>query len=230
MENLTDSATFGQPKAKSPQPAEAARHTRCTPATLREALEREMDSARAGDREDLDETLRHLRPRLYAIALRFAKNHDDAEDVVQEAMFRIWRNLDKFEGRAALSTWSHRITVNASLDSLRRQQVRSERVADVPDLDETYAGVDAREETTPESLLASAQIGAFVRAAIASLSPAHRQVLELRELESQTYEEIAARARCPVGTVMSRLHHARRRLATALPAPEDFGAAFLNAA
>jgi RNA polymerase sigma-70 factor (ECF subfamily) len=230
MENLSDSATFGQTKTKSPQPAEAARHTRCTPATLREALEREMDSAEAGAQEDLDVTLRRLRPRLYAIALRFAKNHDDAEDIVQEALFRIWRNIDRFEGRAALSTWSHRITVNASLDSLRRQQARSERVADVGEHDEGSLDREPREESTPESLLGSAQVSSLVRTAIASLSPAHRQVIELRELEDHSYEEIAARARCPVGTVMSRLHHARRRLATALPALEEFGAAFQVAA
>lgn len=203
MEKPCDTATFGRPSAKSPQQAEASRHTASTAATPEPA-------------DSLEVTLRSLRPRLFAVALRFSKNQDDAEDIVQEALVRIWRNIDRFEGRAALSTWSHRITVNASLDSLRRQQARVDRVVDGHD-EEHETTTELRDESTPEVLLGRAEVASLVRTAISTLSPTHREVLELRELEASSYDEIAARARCPVGTVMSRLHHARRRLATALP-------------
>jgi len=209
MKNPCDSRTFGCPSTKSPQTPEAARHTGYTAATQPETV--------AAEQDDVQALLRGMRPRLFAVALRFAKNPDDAEDIVQEALLRIWRNLDRFEGRAALSTWSHRITVNASLDSLRRQHTRMDRLVESQDEEGTAQAAEMQVEATPESLLGTAEVGSLVRQAIATLSPTHREVLEMRELEDSSYDEIAARARCPVGTVMSRLHHARRRLAGALP-------------
>ena len=71
--------------------------------------------------ETLEARLAAARPRLYAVALRMMRNPDDADDVVQDAMLKAWRNFAHFEGRAAFSTWLHRIVVNAALDrSIRR--------------------------------------------------------------------------------------------------------------
>jgi RNA polymerase sigma-70 factor (ECF subfamily) len=151
------------------------------------------------------------------VALKVLRNPDDAEDAVQDAFFKVWRYLDRFERRSSFSTWIHRIVMNASLDLLRRQSCRPETHADVEDGGERPA-LEPAHDLTPERHLEEAQTGALVRSAVATLSPAHRQALTLREFEDHSYEEIARVSQCPIGTVMSRLHHARRRVAEELRA------------
>jgi len=167
--------------------------------------------------DDLQEVLAAARPRMFAVALRMTRNPDDADDVVQEAMLKAWRAFGRFEGRAALSTWIHRIVVNAALDRLRARGPVASLAArgDGEEFERDSAsqsdGLTAVE--TPEELVRSAEVGAEVHRALGALPPAHRQVLALRELEGESYQSIADIVRCPIGTVMSRLHHARHRLA-----------------
>ena len=175
-----------------------------------------IERAQAGDRAALNRLLAGARPRLLAVALRVVRDRDDAEDVVQESLLKVCRYLTRFEGRAAFSTWLHRIVVNTSLDRLRRPDPRRDRVADSEDGERREETTPAVDEQTPERLYGQAEASAAVYGALARLSPVHRQVLSLRELEGESYQDIATRARCPVGTVMSRLHHARRRLAVEL--------------
>ncbi len=201
--------------AKAPQPSEAN--------SLRD-LDELIASARAGDRGALNRLLGHARPRLLAVALRMVRDRDDAEDVVQEALLKVCRNLTRFEGRSAFSTWLHRIVVNAALDRLRRQQSRWDRGTDTDHEEWRPSPVDAVDEETPERLVARAQTGAAVRGAIACLSQPHQEALALREFEGESYEAIARAARVPVGTVMSRLHHARHRLAEQLASTCDVAA------
>lgn len=169
-----------------------------------------------GDGETIDVLLAGARPRMYAVAFRMIKNHHEAEDVVQEAMLKVWRHVGRFQGRAAFSTWIHRIVVNAALDRLRarRPEVRvgapSSSQADDSDERRDIEGVSPE---TPEDLVGGAEIGAAVHRALGALSPVHRDALALRELDGESYESIARIVRCPIGTVMSRLHHARHRLA-----------------
>jgi RNA polymerase sigma-70 factor (ECF subfamily) len=175
-----------------------------------------IDQARAGDRGALNRLLASVRPRLMAVALRIMHDRDDAEDVVQEALVKVCRNLTRFEGRSAFTTWLHRIVVNTGLDRLRRPELRRDRVAENDEGEVRAEPVAAIDEETPEQLYSQAETGAVVQGAIARLSPVHREVLSLRELDGESYQDIAAIARIPVGTVMSRLHHARRRLAAEL--------------
>jgi RNA polymerase sigma-70 factor, ECF subfamily len=181
---------------------------------LREIVAR----ARKGDRRAFDQLLVALRPRAMAVAVKVLRNPDDAEDAVQDAFVKVWRYLDRFEGRASFATWIHRIVMNACLDILRRHSARPEMVSVESDDSETNANraSEPSHEETPERFVGQAQTSAIVHAALACLSAAHRQTLTLRELEDQSYEEIAQAVRIPVGTVMSRLHHARRRLADEL--------------
>jgi RNA polymerase sigma-70 factor (ECF subfamily) len=181
------------------------------------------DGARtAGDRgsageQTIDALLAAARPRMYSVALRLTKNHDDAEDVVQEAMLKAWRSMGRFEGRAAFSTWLHRIVVNAALDKLRarRPEVSTQAGAGGKADDDRVEGrsLEHVSPETPEDLVRGAEIGAAVHRALGALSPVHRDALALRELDGESYQSIARIVRCPIGTVMSRLHHARHRLA-----------------
>jgi RNA polymerase sigma-70 factor (ECF subfamily) len=192
--------------------------------------------AQAGEHRALNSLLAYARPRLLAVAIRIVRDRDDAEDVAQESLLKVCRYLTRFEARSAFTTWLHRIVVNTSLDRLRRPQQRLERTGQnrAGDRESDGAG-EARLEPpesishdTPERALAQAEVGAAVQGAIARLSPVHRQAIALRELNGESYQAIADIARCPVGTVMSRLHHARHRLAVELsPA---FGDAAMQAA
>jgi RNA polymerase sigma-70 factor (ECF subfamily) len=175
-----------------------------------------IDAACSGDRAALNRLLTDARPRLVAVAMRIVRDRDDAEDVVQEALLKVCRSLTRFEGRSAFSTWLHRIVVNAALDRLRRHQARRERhsIDEERDLQPTEA--DLVDEQTPERVVSRRETGAFVRGALARLSPSHREVLERREFDGESYSDLARIVRCPIGTVMSRLHHARHKLALEL--------------
>jgi RNA polymerase sigma-70 factor (ECF subfamily) len=178
-----------------------------------------LEKAQRGDHQAFATLVADARPRALAVALKVLRNPDDAEDAVQDAFLKVWRYLGRFEGRASFSTWIHRIVMNASLDLLRRQSCRPETHVEADDSGERRTPEPAHEET-PERSLAEAQTGHIVRTALQVLSPSHRQALTLREFEDRSYEEIAEASRCPIGTVMSRLHHARRKLADELRAAE----------
>jgi len=171
--------------------------------------------AKHGDREALSRLLSDARPRALAVAMRMMRNPDDAEDVVQDAFMKVLRHMARFEERAAFNTWLHRIVVNTCLDRLRRPEPRrAEPLGD--DGDEHERDCEGVNEETPELSLERARARQIVHRALEGLSPLHREAVTLRELEEHSYGEIARIARCPVGTVMSRLFHARRRLAEEL--------------
>jgi RNA polymerase sigma-70 factor (ECF subfamily) len=174
-------------------------------------------AAKQGHGEAFDQLLAGQRRRAFAAALRILRDPDDAEDAVQDAFLKLWSRLPSFEGRSSFATWVHRIVVNASLDLMRRHAARPEFV-DRSGHDATPAKLEPVCETTPESELADREIERCVRVAAAALPLAQRQVVELREFEDRSYQEMAEIIRCPVGTVMSRLHHARGRLAEILRA------------
>jgi RNA polymerase sigma-70 factor, ECF subfamily len=183
-----------------------------------------VERARAGERAAFEALLAEARPRALAVATKVLRNPDDAEDAVQEGFLKAWRNLHRFEGRSSFSTWIHRIVMNASLDLLRRHACRPGAIGG--NEDEAFDRQDAVELSpeTPERAYARSEASTMVKVALEVLSPSHRQAITLRELEEHSYEEIAHIAACPIGTVMSRLHHARRKIAeelrAAMPAEE----------
>lgn len=167
----------------------------------------DLNRAQAGDGEALDRLLAEARPRLYALALRVLCDADDAEDAVQDALVKVWKNLPRFEGRSSFNTWLHRIGVNSALDRRRR------RAAGPPvEREESRETADRATTETPERQYAREEAGFVVRLAMGRLSPAHNEALRLCDLEGESYADIAGATRCPIGTVMSRLYHARRNL------------------
>ncbi len=222
MENQVEFEVANELDAKLSQTSEADSHTEAgVTAGLAAGLgiaPALIEEARRGDREALNRLLAVVRPRLLAVALRIMRDRDDAEDVVQESLIKVCRSLTRFEGRSAFTTWLHRIVVNTGLDRLRRPELRRDRVAENDDGEARVEAEPAVDEETPEHLYNQAESGAVVQGAIARLSPVHREVLALREIDGESYQDIATIARIPVGTVMSRLHHARKRLAIELGA------------
>ncbi len=228
METQNDFSSLASLDAESPQ-SSVATSLICNGEGLEEGRSHEIlglvRRAQSGDGAALEALFGRFRARAMAVALKVLRNRDDAEDAVQDAFVKIWRNLHRFEGRSSFSTWIHRIVMNASLDLLRRQTSRGEGASGLADHDEDRAPQrEAVDETTPECTLASAEAQVLVRLAVARLTPVHREALTLREFEENSYDEIARAVACPIGTVMSRLHHARQRVAAELRAmvPDEF--------
>ncbi len=209
MTNTSDSSAETKltdpPRTKPPHGAEAVL-----------SPEAQVTGDAASRHEGLSRILAAARPRLFAVALRMMRNPDDAEDVVQDAMVKVWKSYGRFQGRAALSTWMHRILVNAALDRLRARGPLPARAPEA-ETDGAEASADGgssgAEVITPEDLVGGAEVGALVHRALQALRPVHRQALALRELDGESYQSISEIVQCPIGTVMSRLHHARHRLA-----------------
>ncbi len=187
-------------------------------------------AAQTGAGAALERLLAEARPRLLSLAMRVLNDTDEAEDAVQDAMIKVWRNLGRFEGRAAFTTWLHRIAVNAALDRLRRRG-SVPLSAGEPDEHRHDTAEPALPET-PERIFARAETAVVVRRAMGQpLGNARRGPAPVR-LEGESYATIAEVTECPLGTVMSRLFHARRKLAHALTetATDDGDLAALRAA
>jgi len=163
-------------------------------------------AARAGDRPALDALLARHYDRIHAVCRRITGNDADAQDATQEALIALVRGLPRYDGRAAFTTWSYRIAVNASLDELRRRRRRAH-----DPLPDTAVPVDDR-----PGVAATVADRIDIDAAIAGLPVDFRTAVVLRDLAGLDYAEIAEVLDVPIGTVRSRIARARSRLAAVL--------------
>jgi RNA polymerase sigma-70 factor (ECF subfamily) len=180
-----------------------------------------VDRARRGDPEAFRVLVERYQARAYRLALRVLRDEERARDAVQDAFLKAYVNLERFEGRSSFYTWLYRLVMNLCLDARRRDQ--SSRVIATPepaDLDR-LGSPDARpvdemtfreHEQGPEAALDRGQLRVALARAIDELPDAARETLILREVEGLSYAEIAEALNIPKGTVMSRLHYARRRV------------------
>lgn len=177
--------------------------------------------ARAGDQEAFGKLMRaHYEP-VFRVVFGIVRNEHDARDVSQEVWVKVWRELPNFRGDAKFTTWVHPIAVRKSLDHLRKRRRWFDRFLPIAggDDDATPEAVVVAEPATDATARDEAEGGERreqLRRALDALPPKHRAVLALRELQGLSYEEIATATALPVGTVMSRLYHARRQLAQKL--------------
>ena len=156
-----------------------------------------------------------LRGKMHAVASRLV-GADDAEDAVMDTFLKAWKALPRFDGRASLSTWLYRIAYNQSLDLIRRRKFRNGRRAFGKEADAALLhATDATQPDASDALVRGEAVGE-VRQAMALLPDAHRAVLLLRYADDLSYAEIAAATGVSVGTVMSRLFNAKRKLKAAL--------------
>ena len=170
----------------------------------------------AGDTRAFDALVSRYRGRIYAMTYHMIQNETEAWDLAQEAFIKAWRALPRFKLDSAFYTWLYRITHNVVYDWLRKKKIRAEgNEFDDSRTDHTIAaGAETapRSAPAPDTALKQAELGQRIRQAIAQLSPDHQQVILLREVEGSSYEEIATAMKCSVGTVMSRLFYARKKL------------------
>ncbi|MCB0330218.1 MAG: RNA polymerase sigma factor [Bdellovibrionales bacterium] len=175
-----------------------------------------------GDRSAFQELFEIYRPKVQSLAYEILKSQDDAEDVVQESFVKAYLALAKYRGQAAFYTWLFRIVYNMAIDYKRRIVRRggdpvelNEESLNSSDFSSSYESSWGRSED-PYSQVERRQELALVQRALGRLSDEHRAVITLREVDGLSYDEIAEVIGVTKGTVMSRLHYARKALQSAL--------------
>lgn len=174
-------------------------------------------AAQRGGMEAFEELIGRHRDKIYARAFSMVRNEEAAVDLSQEAWVKGWQRLKQFQGESSFVTWMTRIVINLCLDYLRKQ--KRTRAESIEHLDQQLGGVERQMpiiNPNPTERLERAELRERIDRAMAQLSHEHRTVLILHEFQEMEYKQIAKEMGCSIGTVMSRLFYARRRLASLL--------------
>jgi RNA polymerase sigma-70 factor (ECF subfamily) len=143
-------------------------------------------------------------------------NEQDAWDLAQDSFVKAWKSIKRFRGQSSFYTWIYRIVMNVTIDSLRKKQIKgagaefddSIQLKEIDPASKTVPKPDA----LPYENLQRGEIRAQIDHAISQLTPEHRAVILMKEIEDMQYHEIAEALGCSIGTVMSRLFYARKKL------------------
>ncbi|MAC80463.1 MAG: RNA polymerase [Rhodobacteraceae bacterium] len=169
-----------------------------------------LDCIAAGDRTAMHVLYQRHHDSLYAFIRQRSGNETTAQDITHDTMLEVWRRADRFAGKSAVRTWIFSIARNKMVDGMRKSSYLS-YVDAVPDIAD-----DAPDACT---VIAAAQDGERVRACIARLKPAQAVAIRLAFFEGMTYEQISEVEDVPVGTVKTRIFHAKQALMHCLSRP-----------
>ena len=174
----------------------------------------------AGETDAFDQLVTRYRTRIFAMIYNMVHNEQDAWDLSQEAFVKAWKSIVRFQGKSSFYTWIYRIVMNVTIDWLRKRQVKAggaefDDAIQLKEIDPASKTVP-KADPLPHKRLEHQEIRARIDKAIEQLSPEHRAVILMKEIEEMQYHEIAETLGCSIGTVMSRLFYARKKLQTAL--------------
>lgn len=174
-----------------------------------------------GDRQAYRLLVERYQRRVFAVAMGVLKNPEDAMDATQEAFVKVYRKIGQFKGDSSFYTWLYRIVVNLCIDHRRKHgRFKGVEYDDRIGRDEdSVTGVQISGNTRqmhPGHAFHQQELAKALEEALGALSENHRTIILLREVDGLSYEEIADVMGCHLGTVMSRLHHARKNLQKAL--------------
>src|SRR4051812_28055774 len=195
-------------------------HTEATPA---QADVPELDLVKRcqkGDSEAFDELVTRYRTRIFGMIYNMVHNEQDAWDLAQDSFVKAWKSIGRFRGKSSFYTWMYRIVMNVTIDWLRKKQVKGggtefDDAVQLKQIDPA-AKTAPKSDPLPSQGMERKELRAKIDAAIAQLSPEHRAVILMKETEDMQYHEIAEALGCSIGTVMSRLFYARKKLQTLL--------------
>jgi RNA polymerase sigma-70 factor (ECF subfamily) len=176
-----------------------------------------VKSAQAGDMAAFEELVARHRDKIYARAFSMMRNEEEAIDLSQEAWVKGWQRLRQFQGESSFGTWMTRIVINLCLDQLRKH--KRQRTESIEEMNEETGGVERQMPVitvNPTAGLERGELRQRIDRALGQLSYEHRTALVLHEFEELEYKEIAKVMGCSIGTVMSRLFYARRKMAALL--------------
>jgi RNA polymerase sigma-70 factor (ECF subfamily) len=175
-----------------------------------------VQRARANDTAAFDELVERYKSRVYATIYHMTSNHEDANDLAQDTFIRAYKNLHRFKGDSSFYTWIYRIAVNTTINFLNSHRRRAKqnlslddvdaRIQDDPDFIERTSGEGPDREVAANELMRQ------LNAALQKLSPDHRLVVTLYDIQGLSHAEIARITNSSEGTVRSRLYYARLQL------------------
>jgi len=191
-------------------------HTEATPT---EADVSELDlvkQSQAGNTEAFDQLVSRYRTRVFGMIYNMVHNEQDAWDLAQDSFVKAWKSIGRFRSQSSFYTWIYRIIMNVTIDWLRKKQVKGAgaefddaiQLKEINPASRTVPKADA----LPHERMEQREIRQRIDAAIAQLTPEHRGVFLMKEIEDMQYHEIAEALDCSIGTVMSRLFYARKKL------------------
>jgi RNA polymerase sigma factor RpoE len=189
------------PAAESPEPA---------PAEESELVER----SRQGDMAAYDELVRRYQQRIYATVYHMTANHEDANDLAQEAFIKAYQALKSFKGGSSFYTWVYRIAVNKTINFLKQRKNRAQMSLNDLDVNAEHDPdlVALISDKTPRREVNLSELQEKLNEAMQKLSEPHRLVVTLHDVQGLSHEEIAKIMECNIGTVRSRLFYARQQL------------------
>ena len=194
-----------------------------TEATPAQADVSELDLVKrcqAGDTEAFDELVTRYRTRIFGMIYNMVHNEQDAWDLAQDSFLKAWKSIKRFRGRSSFYTWIYRIVMNVTIDWLRKKQIKGagtefDDAIQLRQVDPASKTVP-KTEALPYETMERDEIRVRIDKAIAQLSSEQRAVILMKEIEDMQYHEIAEALGCSIGTVMSRLFYARKKLQTLL--------------
>jgi len=167
-----------------------------------------------GDDQAYDELVKRYAERLYATVYHMTGNHEDANDLVQEAFIKAYKSIGGFKGQSSFYTWVYRIAVNRTINFLKRRKNRHHYSLD--DVDSSIQTdpdfVELMSHVTPRREVGLAELQQQLNEALQKLSEAHRAVVTMHDIQGMTHADIAKVMKCSEGTVRSRLFYARQQL------------------
>ncbi len=184
---------------------------------VRAHIVRLVGRTKKGDREAYKELVERYQKRVFGIVYGMLHSREDAMELTQEVFIKVYQRIGEFEEKSSFYTWVYRISVNLAIDFRRREwkKVHTEYDDSMPDqgLDD---GVFQRERRNPEQMSQDRELGESISSALETLPDEQRAVLIMREVDGMAYQEMADVMGCSIGTIMSRLFYARKKMQTAL--------------
>lgn len=190
--------------------------------SLRDELDENLVKlAQNGDTEAYGVLVERYQRRVFNVCYGVVRNHDDATDLAQDAFIKAFRSLSRFRGNSKFYTWIYRIAKNVCIDHIRKQKRRnSVEFDDAVGHDEPVSPgaslLPSALGINPARVAGRRELLDQIDNALSTLSENHREVIVLREIEGLSYQEIAETVDISIGTVMSRLFHARKNMQSAL--------------
>jgi len=171
--------------------------------------------AQSGDTSAFNELVTRYRTRAFSMIYNMVRNEQDSWDLAQDGFLKAWKSIGKFRGQASFYTWLYRILMNVTIDWLRKKQIAGgTEFDDQIGLNNIAPGAATapKGEMEPAARISDAEIRQRIDEAISKLSLEHRTAIVMREIDGLEYTEIAEQMGCSIGTVMSRLFYARKKL------------------
>jgi RNA polymerase sigma-70 factor (ECF subfamily) len=169
-----------------------------------------------GDREAFRVLVERYQSKMLRLVAQIIRSREDAEDIVQESFVKAYSSLGSFRGQSSFYTWLYRISFNLAIDWKRRAARRGGDKHELTDIEQGKVTASVPEAETPSDQMYRKEQSRLINVALAQLTEEHRAVIVLREIDGLSYEEIAKVTGSTLGTVMSRLHYARKKLQVAL--------------